>query len=283
MSSLCKTYDFTLAYDDTNSIDQYNILFETLKGITTKWAFQLEQGDSGYKHYQGKLVLIKKRHKSTILKMFFNEYDFIKTIHLSPTVKGNLDKWDYVTKLDTRIDGPWTSDDAQKKPLTKQLQIFNTFEMYDWQKKLEKKSQEFCMRTIDLIYDIDGNTGKSIFSEYMEYNGFAEEIPPFRLMDDIFQWVCSFEIKNCYIIDMPRGMKKDKLADFYSGIEVIKNGVAYDKRYKGRKIRFDRPRIFIFTNTLPEFKLMSKDRWNVWTLYHNNLKKYNIDPDCYIE
>ena len=27
---------------------------------------------------------------------------------------------------------------------------------------------------------------------------------------------------------MPRGMKKDKLEDFYSGIEVIKNGVAHD-------------------------------------------------------
>jgi hypothetical protein len=74
---------------------------------------------------------------------------------------------------------------------------------------------------------------------------------------------------------MPRGMKKDKLGDFYSGIEVIKNGVAYDKRYTAKKIRFNRPRIFVFTNTLPELNLMSKDRWVIWTIINNDLIKWN--------
>jgi len=68
---------------------------------------------------------------------------------------------------------------------------------------------------------------------------------------------------------MPRGMKKDRLGDFYSGIEIIKNGVAYDKRYTAKKVRFDRPRIFIFTNELPNFSLMSKDRWRVWNVTEN--------------
>jgi len=92
----------------------------------------------------------------------------------------------------------------------------------------------------------------------------AEEIPPFRLMDDIFQWVAGRPIKPVYIVDMPRGMKKDRLGDFYSGIEVIKNGVAYDKRYHAKKIRFNRPRVFVFTNELPNLDLMSKDRWVIW-------------------
>lgn len=122
----------------------------------------------------------------------------------------------------------------------------------------------FDDRAIDLIYDNVGNIGKSIFSEYCEYNDLAEEVPPYRLMDDIFQWVCSRATKKAYIFDMPRGMKKDKLGDFYSGIEVIKNGVAYDKRYNAKKIRFDRPRIFVFTNTLPKLELMSMDRWRLW-------------------
>ena len=65
---------------------------------------------------------------------------------------------------------------------------------------------------------------------------------------------------------MPRGMKKDRLGDFYSGIEVIKNGASYDKRYAPDKKRFNRPRIFVFTNTLPVFELMSKDRWEIWTI-----------------
>lgn len=70
---------------------------------------------------------------------------------------------------------------------------------------------------------------------------------------------------------MPRGMKKDKLGDFYSGIEVIKNGVAYDKRYSAKKIRFDRPRIIVFSNELPNFELMSEDRWKLWTINDNKL------------
>lgn len=87
-------------------------------------------------------------------------------------------------------------------------------------------------------------------------------------MDDIFQWVYGRPVRKAYFIDMPRGMKKDKLADLYSGIEIIKNGVAYDKRHTPKKKRFDRPRIFVFTNELPCFDLMSKDRWNVWIINH---------------
>ncbi|WP_445775521.1 hypothetical protein, partial [Shewanella sp.] len=158
-----------------------------------------------------------------------------------------------------------------------QLENFKKCVLYDYQEKLIAMATEYNDRVIDLVYDPHGDIGKSIFSEYLESLGVAEEIPPFRLMDDIFQWVASRPIKKCYIVDMPRGMKKDKLGDFYSGIEVIKNGVAFDKRYKAHKIRFDRPRIFLFSNALPRFSLMSKDRWRIWEVDENKyLKKYNI-------
>ena len=39
----------------------------------------------------------------------------------------------------------------------------------------------------------------------------------------IHTWVCSRPVRKCHIMDMQRGMKKDKLGDLYSGIEVIKN------------------------------------------------------------
>lgn len=73
---------------------------------------------------------------------------------------------------------------------------------------------------------------------------------------------------------MPRGMKKDKLGEFYAGIEIIKNGVAYDKRYTAKKIRFDRPNIFVFTNMLPVFELLSKDRWCILEVLNKKLYKY---------
>ncbi|AJP36376.1 replication-associated protein [Avon-Heathcote Estuary associated circular virus 8] len=235
-----------------------------LKGIAKKWVFQLERGDEGYEHYQGRMSLIKGRRKGEkhILLKLFKE---TPPNYLEPTSKTEATKGDalYVIKEDTRLKGPWTDKDEVKVETT-QLKIFKSLELRPYQRKLEEFARTFDMRKIDIIYDPIGDLGKSLFSEWMEYEGLAEEIPPYRLMDDIFQWVATRPIKPCYIVDMPRGMKKDKLGDFYSGLEVIKNGVAYDKRYNATKIRFNRPRVFVFTNTLPEFSLMSKDRWNVW-------------------
>jgi len=263
-----------------NTFANENELIDTLKGVAKKYVFQLEEGDSGYKHYQGRISLIKRRRfseKHLLLKLFKDK----PPNYLSPTVDEEFRSGEafYMLKEDTRIAGPWTDKD-EVVPLTAQMKIFNEFTLRPYQASLKEMALHFDMRKIDLIYDPNGNIGKSLFSEYLEYNGLAEEIPPFRLMDDIFQWVCSRPIKKCYIVDMPRGMKKDKLGDFYSGIEIIKNGVAYDKRYNAKKIRFDRPRIFVFTNCLPEWSLMSADRWNVWKVNESyQLEAYMTTPE----
>lgn len=231
-----------------------------LTGIAKSYVFQKEKGDSGYVHYQGRLRLQKKRRRTTALALFKTKPNYFQPTVASEFLNGDAF---YMIKEDTRIEGPWADTD-EVKVLTRQLKWYFEQEERPFQKQLREESTIFDMRAIDLIWDVTGCCGKSLFSESLEYQGHSEEIPPFRLMDDIFQWVCSRPIKACYVVDMPRGMKKDKLGDFYSGIEVIKNGVAYDKRYNAKKVRFDRPRIYVFTNTLPCLDLMSKDRWNIW-------------------
>ena len=76
----------------------------------------------------------------------------------------------------------------------------------------------------------------------------------------------SFPPKPCYLIDMPRALKKNNLSEFYAGIEVLKNGVTYDRRYSGKKRRMDRPNIICFTNILPDFRFMTQDRWVIWQM-----------------
>lgn len=274
----CYVWDFTLKYKDQD----LKLLKDNLKCKCKKWVFQLEEGESGYKHWQGRFSLFKKKSLSSLISLF-KTLPLWEGVHFSITATANTKNFNYVMKDDTRLSGPYCDTDPEEVPPTKQMELFNSWELYPYQKKLEAIAGKFCLRSIDFIYDQDGNIGKSLFSEYMESKSLAEEVPPFRLMDDIFQWVASRPIKPCYIFDMPRGMKKDKLADFYSGIEVIKNGVAYDKRYSAKKIRFDRPRVFIFSNTLPQFNLMSKDRWKVWTVYQKDLKEYNIDDNLWLE
>lgn len=238
-------------------------IIKSFIGVAKKYTFQREVSDTGYNHYQGRISLIKKRRQTEkhILLKLFKE---ILPNYLEPTTNPEFQTGDafYCLKEDTRVEGPWTDTD-EKKVETYQLKLFSGWDLRPYQKKLVEMATQFSMRKIDLIYDPLGNCGKSLFSEYLEYQGLSEEVPPFRMMDDIFCWVASRPIKRCYVFDMPRGMKKDKLADFYAGIEVIKNGVAYDKRYTAKKVRFDRPRVFVFTNTLPNFELMSGDRWNV--------------------
>ena len=266
----CYCYDFTLKYEESLNGD-YRIIRNHLKQICKKGVFQLEKGlDADYIHWQGRFSLMKKKRLHALIK-FFKNIESMNKIHLSVSTSSvaQNDDFNYVSKEETRIQGPY--DITKEEPVeTRQLKMFKTWELYPWQKKLKLLSNEFDLRKIDIIYNPIGNEGKSLFSEHMEFEGLAEEVPPYRLMDDIFQWVCCREIKKCYIFDMPRGMKKDKLGDLYSGIEVIKNGVAYDKRNKAKKIRFDRPRIFVFTNTLPCFDLMSKDRWNIWYINDSN-------------
>jgi len=265
----CYVWDFTLPKLDLDE----NILKDNLRKNCKKYSFQLEKGESGYEHWQGRISLIKKKSLKALITSF-SIYTHWAKAHFSITSSNAKGDMFYVIKDDTRIDGPWTEKD-EIKIITKQMELFNSWGLLPWQQKAKEISQTFCLRTIDLIYDPIGNAGKSLFSEHMEYEGLAEEIPPFRLMDDIFQWVATRPIKSAYIVDMPRGMKKDKLGDFYSGIEVIKNGVAYDKRYNAKKIRFNRPRVFVFTNTLPCLDLMSADRWSIWTICNNHLVKWD--------
>jgi len=255
-------------YDVTISCELYKDEEEViglLKQNCRRWAFQQEESDEGYKHWQVRLSLIKRRRYAFIKKKIAEGVFWLKG-HISPTVNAQFYTGDefYVLKEDTRVAGPWTDRDAEKPRETIQLLNFKRHELRGWQKMMFLECEKYCDRTINLVYNPTGGCGKSIFAEYLEFKGVAEEIPPFRLMDDIFQWVAGRPIKPVYIVDMPRGMKKDRLGDFYSGIEVIKNGVAYDKRYHAKKIRFNRPRVFVFTNELPNLDLMSKDRWVIW-------------------
>ena len=256
-----KRFDITIPRD---KYETWEDLHKKLIGWCSHFVFQLEKGDSGYEHWQCRVQMIHKRTCKTLIS------DVIPAIggHWSVTstnVHKSPKTFAYVTKEDTRIDGPWddTSLVQEKPPLTRQLQRFMENEFYPWQDTCYKLVQEEDDRWIHLIFDEVGNVGKSVFLEFLEYQGLAFEMPPLRHMEDIMEFAHSFPAQKAYIIDMPRGMKKDKLADFYAGLESIKNGVTYDKRYVGKKRRMDRPQIMVFTNSLPVFELMSMDRWRI--------------------
>lgn len=85
--------------------------------------------------------------------------------------------------------------------------------------------------------------------------------------EDIPQYVFGHQNKPAYLIDMPKATKKERLAGFYAGIESLKGGFVYDR--SGRCTYMNTPRIFIFTDTLPNRSLLSDNRWVVWRVDEN--------------
>ena len=70
-------------------------------------------------------------------------------------------------------------------------------------------------------------------------------------------------------------MDKNKLDEFYQGIEILKDGWAYDTRYKYKKIKFTRPHIWIACNVIPDLSLLTLDKWKFWTIHEGKLIEYN--------
>ncbi len=264
MATQVTGYNFTIHENHNEWKLDTNKLITELRQWAKKWVFQLERcPETSRLHLQGRMSLIKKLRPSELAgRCTFKA-------HFSVTTTGEHNKatFSYVMKADSRVEGPWIDTEYEDPPvLTRQLVKFEEKEKYPWQVKIEGWCNEEDDRSIKLIHDTIGNSGKSIMAEYLEYHKKAFEIPPLKDMEDIMQFCMSFKAQKVYLVDMPRAMKKDKLAGFYSGLECLKNGYVYDKRYAAKRRRFDRPQVIVFTNVVPNWEFMSTDRWEPYTM-----------------
>lgn len=275
----CVGYDVTIPMKNGLTVEDVK---DWANQYFKKWVFQKEMGRSGYEHFQFRGWLIKKRREGEVIKLLAPQWPcYAEGLDISVTTSGvhHGSDFNYVMKKDTRIDGPYKDDDPTKPPLTRQLIEFEKLirtplnlegypGMYPWQKKAMKLvEEEDNFRTIHMVYDRDvGNMGKSVFCEWLEYKGLAFEVPPLTSAEDLAQFVFDFPISRCYLIDLPKAMPKAKLAGLYAGIEQLKNGKVYNKRYKGQKKSFDRPNVIVFSNQMPKLEWLSADRWNIHTI-----------------
>lgn len=222
-------------------------------------------------HWQFRGSLHNKATRSKVLTDLIPKFRG----HWSLTSKcvHSTNDFNYVMDETKRVPGtPVFTDKTliENKPKTTQLAIFEKHleehGFFPYQQFLLDRLEEFDMRRIVLVYDPAGNNWKSLFTEYLDYYDMVFEIPPLRNIADIMQFCMSFKPYKAYVVDLPRGMKKDKLGEFYAGLECVKNGYFYDIRYDGKRRRQSRPHVIVFTNTLPSFDLMTPDRWDVFQL-----------------
>ncbi len=279
-------YDVTLAKECWAHGDQLALF---LHSIAKKWCFQLEAGtETGHLHWQIRLSLMKKLRPAACVKEFRDKF-----LHdaqgafclISPTAAVQFDQacsdeshgtsnnkgFNYVMKEDTRVEGPWSDQDFEvPREMTRQLKEFMDMPMRPFQTKLIELAKQVDNRFITYIIEETGGTGKSILAEYMGYHKLARRIPAMKSAEDIMQMIMCLPPNPCYMIDMPRAMKKDNLWELYAGIEELKNGYAYDKRYGFRDRQMDRPQVIVFSNQFPELSAMSMDRWKIFRIVAND-------------
>jgi len=252
----CSCYDFRLNADGVSVSD----VRKMLKGIAKRYVFQREVGDSGYNHYQGRLSLIKKRRKHEALKLFSNPPNYFE-----PTVNKEYQTGDafYQTKEDTRAAGPFKDTDEE---LVITRQVAEMDGLRPFQQHIIDDVNKWDKRTINIVYCKEGNKGKTSLVSYMRSYKIGRPLPPVNDYKDLLRIVRDLPVNKLYLFDMPRALNKDKMYQFYSAVETIKDGYAYDDRYSFKEKVFDCPNIWIFCNVLPDLGLLSRDRWRFWDI-----------------
>lgn len=280
----CCVYDFTCPEESTT--------IETIKmwceEHCKKWCFQIEEGESGYIHFQGRISLKRKIRINQVFKLSFCE----KT-RWSITSNENRDNDFYTCKDDTRIFGPWKDTDVEvyiPRQYKGKLETLRPFQQTIWD-----SADIFEDRQINCIICKKGNVGKSMIASLCDLYGRGFDIPPINDSEKLIQSVCNMLMgKRCrqpgiIFLDIPRSVKQEKLSGMFVAIEQIKKGKVYDMRYKFRDFWFDSPQIWVFMNIKPKTKYLSRDRWVFWAVneafelvkYEPNgkIKKLNFDDE----
>lgn len=263
------TWDFTYfpSDDKFDAKTSHISIARALCADSLEWGFQLERASTGGIHYQGRLRLRAKKRLMGVKSLFAVA---LPGAHWSPTSTANSKNFNYVAKADTRVEGPWLSKTWEEpKEKTDDVLIVEERGLYLWQNtivtscaaQLDRKTRD--RRIINCVIDTTGNIGKSTLVGYMQFNKLAACLPPVSNFRELMGYAMAYK-SHAYIFDMPRAMAKNHLQEFYAGVERIKDGQLSDPRYKSRMDTIERPAIWIFTNKVPDTKMLSADRWRFW-------------------
>ena len=260
------TYDFTLRKDE--DIDYLDVI-KALCPLAKKWVFQLETGNTGYVHWQGRMSLFKKRRKHELIDIL---PDIFKQMCLSPSSNNSLQgDCFYMVKDDTRTAGPWSDKDDKPKYIPRQYRGLME-NLYPWQKTVLDSKDIFDPRTVNFVYDPRGNNGKSTVAALMELHTGGLDLPPIGDHKELLQVVCDVLMAReerdprLVFVDLPRSLDSKKLAPFMVAIEQIKKGHVADVRHHYKDWWFDSPQVWVFANWKPDLSYLSQDRWKFHTI-----------------
>lgn len=211
------------------------------------WAIGNEIGLTGYEHLQV-VVHFKRGVNLSILKNNIGCFGNVQVSHEH--------NFDYALKSGNYITS-W------KDPLGR----YKTIELWPWQKEVLEMLENQNDRQILCIVNKSGNVGKSILAKYCETNKIMDVCPVVSEEYNDYTGYCfEFEASG-YIFDIPRSESTKRRKTMWAGIETIKNGLLFEKRYHPRKKWIEPPKILIMTNYWPPIDALSHDRWQLYELH----------------
>ena len=170
-----------------------------------KFAFQKDTTTAGIPHWHSRASSFKKKAYD---QMKAGVAIPLKLRYCEPTATCNLNgkSVNYRWKRDSRIEGPWTSEDPPIMTTPQALFIEKNC-VLPWQEKVD----EFITgpddwRIIDHLVDVKGNTGKK-YQHYLQFHGKAECLQYLGNYKDFLQLAFGYKHKTTYAINLSRGIK----------------------------------------------------------------------------
>jgi len=250
-----------------------------LKANVKAYDFQYEKcPTTGSLHYQGRVALKQRLRKGGVIALFRGGPLAKSKLASERDPAGGSKSKKYCHKVETRVDGPWSSDDI---PIFIPRQ-YDLAELWPSQQVIRDSLTVRDDRGINVCINKSGNCGKSSFLGFAVCRRLAGYLPVFHQMKDYAQAVCDMPTFEAYMCDMPRNLNKEKLGEFWAAMEMIKGGIVYDPRYHYKMKFMNSPVLWIFTNEYPPIDALSYDRWRWWKLSEDGKEIVSIpvvNPD----
>jgi Geminivirus Rep catalytic domain len=268
--------------EDNYEHSHFGIMFKKKLDIKNPRIFDNEgvhPNFSSVKSWQNVITYITKDHEYksnfTVNQMAKRIDNIINSNTLIDAFKNNAEKMSDILPI---------SQIYKCKGFLIDKELINEIKSIEWKKwhKIlnEILSEDPDKRLIYWMYDETGQTGKSIYCDKYEIERLHECLVigctgSVRDIGDVIRnWMIADNVPRTILIDLPR-TAEDK-SSIYNILECVKNGRITCIKYSGTTLRFRRPHVVVFSNWLPDFSLLSLDRWAIYEIKDDTINKKDV-------
>ncbi len=220
------------------------------------YVVQDEVGESGTPHLQGYIAFIRKLRPMGIFEGLSNapHWEICRNIDSSKT---------YCSDPDKRAPGGELWENCLPEKLIDYLQ---GKDLHPWQSSLINIiKEEPNQRTIHWVYEMNGNTGKSVLCRHLVIT----QAPT------TCTYVTGSAANVKYALAQMKVVPKLILVDYvrsqenfisYQMLEEVKNGMFFSTKYESSMKIYNPPHLVVMANFPPDITKLSMDRWRIWKI-----------------